>query len=181
MKRILILSNLLIFLVIVCSGLKCKETDSNPVILPETTHTGKNTMGALLNGQVWANDEYPWCLVPNGIDARYLASGLYVSGENLTTFVTVSVDHINGPGQYTILPLNGEASISGAALPPGSTDRYKDYRTDASHSGTVTITYLDLIHHIASGTFTFQAVNVSDPNDIMQVTSGRFDVVFSTN
>lgn len=136
-------------------------------------------MGALLNGQVWMNTGCSFCLSENGIYGNYIASRLEVRGESSTTLVAFIIHNVNGPGQYTILPQDGDVSISGVAS--ASKVSESDFRTDANHPATVTVTYLDPINHIASGTFTFQAVNVSAPNDIMQVTSGRFDVIFSTN
>ena len=174
MKKIKILG-LLIFLGGVCQGVTCnKQLDSTPLTLPEATHSGKNTMGALLNGQVWANGSYPGGLLPNGIDSRYGSGFIDIQGEslsgNVVTNVRIMLDQVNGVGQFTILPGNAHVNIA---------DR--SYLTDASHSGTVAITYFDATNHIAAGTFTFDAVNISNATDVMHVTSGRFDVLFSAN
>jgi hypothetical protein len=56
------------------------------------------------------------------------------------------------------------------------TGRYSSYE----NSGTITITRFDSENKIYSGTFYFKAVNRDAPNDIIEVTNGRFDVDLNT-
>ncbi|NIJ43701.1 hypothetical protein FHR24_000140 [Wenyingzhuangia heitensis] len=44
------------------------------------------------------------------------------------------------------------------------------------NSGSVKITKYDFEKRIYSGTFSFKAVNRDDPNDIIEINDGRFDI-----
>lgn len=178
MKRISILSNILIFLILVCTGMKCKESEL-PVTLPEATHSGKDTMGALIDGKIWVSGcKGLFCL--STVDGRNSSYGFSLEGHDSTTYVKIDVAEVKGPGQYPILPRKAQVSLEDAIGMPadsGSTQAIFDYRTNTTHTGTLTITYFDPKNHIASGTFEFQAANAVDENKIMQVTSGRFDAL----
>jgi hypothetical protein len=48
--------------------------------------------------------------------------------------------------------------------------------TNSTHTGSVTITKLDTVNNIVSGTFEFDAASTDDSAEPINVTDGRFDL-----
>ncbi len=72
------------------------------------------------------------------------------------------------PGTYSLSEIRS-AMYGRCAL--GS----NEYYTDAAHPGTVTLTRIDTVAKIASGTFQFTALDYQSGKTVT-VTDGRFDV-----
>ncbi|MBO3272340.1 hypothetical protein [Hymenobacter defluvii] len=155
--------------------------------LPAATQKGKNTAGFLVDGEAWLPK--PSTLNPgnnpvNGYWAQTTKGpilGLSFSDKSLDTpsGLSITLRGVLGPGTY---PLNQEPHInlgegrsaygSYYRLEPAPAVRYY---TGPTATGTVTLTRLDLVKHIASGTFEFTPLEDGGTRTV-QITKGRFDV-----
>ncbi len=73
------------------------------------------------------------------------------------------------------LALPGKKSSSYISVP--SCSQFIIYNTTDSVTGQITITFLDQVNQIVSGTFWFDALN--KPGDTVHVRNGRFDMHFT--
>ncbi len=147
--------------------------------LPEATQVGRNTLGCLVNGEVW---------LPKGsIDRSAIRAG-YGDG----TFF-IETDRISEP-----LPSKNLRSYFSFVIEEdvyeektyffekkNYLDRkvvYVDYLqncfyVDSTHIGKVTITKLDTINHIIAGRFEFTLPG-KDGCETIFITDGRFDITY---
>ncbi|WP_017256998.1 DUF6252 family protein [Pedobacter arcticus] len=149
----------------------CKKDD-----LPKATQEGKNIMAAMVNGKVWVKTACWSCIGGGGgINALY-ENGLF----------RVSGQQFNNKSDNTVIVILiknlklGENSINGITISPEFNDYGNNnyFKTNSSSTGMVNITKIDTVRKIISGTFSFKAENEDDPNDIITVTDGRFDITY---
>ena len=172
---------LIIFLAITISC--CNKDDDNPPPdpvdqLPPATQTGAGTFGCLLDGEVFL----PGTNTPNPLDCVYQ----YVNGGYY--FTLQSNRRINGSELQAIALLSNDFQIEEGFtydlkenIPNNVTGLYRfnfnSYYTNNINTGKLTITKLDYINHIISGTFWF---DVLDSNNVVhEIRDGRFDVRFT--
>lgn len=163
----------LTFIIVSCHNKKSVSPDRE---LPAVTTEGRNTMGALVNGQIW---------IPStayGVGSKYLCVQ-YSATDGL--WLNLSSDVPNS--QYTggnILKINykpltavGSYDLTDASKAQiqffTAADDYTD--TFTVSKGTMVITKFDLTNQIISGQFSFTAKN-NRTHSIYTVTDGRFDV-----
>ncbi|WP_426669157.1 DUF6252 family protein [Mucilaginibacter sp. McL0603] len=160
--------------------LSCKKQPVDQLsLLPPATQTGANTFGCLVNG---------FAIIPGNrslvtgplLSCEY---GLYSKGYlfNLTSggkersgnfaSVTVETDSLKISEGETI-PLT-KFGIPGYAAGI-YIENLPIQTTNDNARGQLTITHLDTIHQIVSGTFYFNAVNTN--GDTVKITDGRFDM-----
>lgn len=158
-----------------------KEIDE----LPEPTQIGEDTFGAVINGELWGPLKFG--IVPTApiLEARYYGgSTLQINARNFGSSpneseMEIYLNDITGPGTYL---LNKKTSIL-----PGASANYAYYverrftpkdewMTNTQYPGTVTITRLDVVNKIVSGTFEFKAINKGSELKPLTVTEGRFDI-----
>lgn len=152
--------------------ISCKKDD-----LPAATQEGKNIMAAKVNGKVWKATA---CFSCTGG-----GSGLNVSYEQ--SFINIGGEQKNENTIYILI--NFKASKTGKYIIKGSYGFDSDfirlfinnvkYKTSMNMVGDVIITKIDTSNKILSGTFSFKAENENDPNDVITVTDGRFDVTYN--
>jgi len=146
----------------------CKKDDPDNG-LPAATQEGKNTFGCLVDGQVFVP------LPPQGIntssrdplEASIYRTDLLVSGRG-NGYVDFALRNAFRPGTYSL----GETRTGNYAAHRISAG---DYDTDATHTGTVTLTRIDTVAKIAAGTFQFKGLDFRSGKTVT-VTEGRFDV-----
>ena len=143
--------------------------------LPPATQSGKRTFGCLVDGKAWvtklsthSQSDYQDGLlsVAAGVwnDDFFSDISFYVSDFNLSEKTYQFREKVNQPGnQYAL---------------------YYDFReqcefiTTTEYNGTVTITHLDNVNFIISGTFEFEAYS-SDCTQVIKITDGRFDIHYA--
>ena len=164
-----------------CLLYSCKKDVAE---LPADTETGANTFGAKINGELWvpqglgtipANNLLESQLFPNG-DLRIRARN-FASSPNETEF-DMFITGIIAPGTYL---LNKNVSYPALSASFGYYVKRKltpidEWITSSTISGSVTITKLDVVNHIVSGTFQFNAASIYTPSQVLSVTDGRFDL-----
>lgn len=144
----------------------CKKDEIDA--LPNATQSGHHTFGCLVDGQAYGP------LPPQGInfskraplEASVYRTDLLVSARG-NGYVEFALRNAFRPGTYPL----GEGRTGSYASRRTSAG---DFNTDASHTGTVTLTRMDTVAKVAAGTFAFTGVN--RVGQLVSVTEGRFDV-----
>ena len=148
--------------------------------LPQPTNTGANTFSCNLNGRFW---------VPTGGGPfGNPTSGGFFRDTNgpIDIFIQAYADHnyfhiflrnTSTQGTYLLnqttvaMPYNIYPESYGAYFANSQSDYYI---TDATHTGTVKITYADTIQGIIAGTFEMKLYR-KGTNEVLNITGGRFD------
>jgi len=165
----------------------CKKHVVKPVdqlsLLPPATQTGAGTFGCLVNGQAFIPKDRSIIEGPllqcnyillNG--GYYFQLVLVNSVNGLVTGMRVGTDSLAiAQGQNYHLITSGMGNADAAYNLTGTENR--SYVTSSSVSGILTITKLDPVNQIVSGTFYFKAINA--PGDTVNVTNGRFDMPYT--
>lgn len=159
----------------------CKKTVEE---LPAATQTGAQTFGLKLDGKNWVPQRFAGINTPilevqlvGTNDIRINAMDL--SAEPIESEFVLYIKNATGPGVY---PLNQTTDIYPAAA--GSYGYYvkrrirplNEWITSPQHTGSVTLTRLDLTNGIVSGTFEFSAGSIGSTDPPINVTEGRFDL-----
>ena len=172
---------IIITLLIGCSN----DHDNSGNILPPATQTGANTVGCLVNGEVFLPHQ-------EGISPAVVVNYEFVDGEFffllnfadlrgvISEFVSVRTGFTELQANQTYLldknPDDDGDYIGGGGAYRPNTLSDGEYYTNNSITGELTITRLDLSNSITSGTFWFDAVN--DQGEIVEIRDGRFDYVY---
>ncbi len=160
---------------IILIAFSCKKGDQ----LPKPTQTGADMMAAKINGKVWQKKACFSCIGGgSGLSVNYDNTYFFgVTGQNNDQKITVSIviPELKATGSYE---LNSKIPINSYARVNDSNQNILFYTSNAS-KGTVIITKLDTNNKIISGTFEFTAEDESNPNNIIRVTEGRFDVKYN--
>ena len=160
---------------------ECKKNKPDSNGLPAATQDGKNTLGFLLNGQPWkpqgnngtANLSIDFDAgINNGIFS--LSAYKIINATNRQRFgigVKDSLNFISVPKIYNL----GNGTLYGAAY-SDNTCTYDYFDSVIVRSGILTITKLDKINRIISGTFnaTLSKTGCAE----IKITDGRFDMKF---
>ena len=159
--------------------LSCEDRDQDSTVLPEATQTGANTGGALVDGNIWvAKIEQP-DLNPGGNNTIYSYNNVEYRLEivlrsvknpsaNQISFI-ISIPQDITAGNYQFFGLDENRAVY--YLSPTS------YFTETGNpNGNVTITKLDNVNKIVSGTFNF--VGKKSNGETVTITEGRFDKKF---
>lgn len=178
---------------LVLSACKKEEVVDPTTTLPEATQTGQNTAGAKVNGTVWRSVQDAMWAGP-AISAHYLKN---VTGYSLSLYferfavggnppynetnITLYVPNVRTLGTV-VLDQTADPRLT-TANPAYATFSYQKTTpsqlliTGPAYPGTLTVTRLDTVARIISGTYEFQAKEKGGPATI-SVTDGRFDVKY---
>ena len=164
-----------------CTSCSLFEDSHKKEELPPITQEGKNTFGCLVNGEVWLPKGKPrdfkldlsydptykngsFSLAANQYNDSGLSQSIVIGGSNLSTNGSYSLDFVpksNYAGYFTDY-------LKGCD--------YFDKSQDFYRTGMLTISQLDLVKHIISGTFEFTVYQSNC--DTLKVSQGRFDMKF---
>ena len=175
MKNLLIVFGSLLVLA-ACSKKEVKE-------LPPATQTGANTFGLKLNGENWVPKGFAGLPDNDLLKARFLGDVLIINAQNFQSSPTetefeLRVFGITGPGTY-LLNTNTTYPVGPTSYGYHIKRRVNpldEWITTSTQTGSVTVTRLDTTAHIVSGTFQFNAANMTNPSQVIAVTEGRFDI-----
>jgi hypothetical protein len=175
----------LLFFSLILLSATCKKTDTNITALPPATQNGSNTMGAKINGVIWINNYTCDCIGGGtSLPVSHYNSDFGFSGYNLDklgkrTDITLNIHGLTQTGEYPLSKYIVPTLVNSyAEVTIDQNSNSLDYQTDYTYLGTVTITKFDPTNRIISGTFQFDALNQNNPNDIVHITEGRFDVTY---
>lgn len=178
MKRMYTLYCLIVFFLgfLLCA---CKKDDP----LPQSTQTGQNTLGCLIDGKPYIPDGGPPFsgikpTIGGFLLIRYkpLGLGIYVNA------YAKSKQRINlylsdySLGKHS---LNSNTVTKPAAIYPKDYGSYQDnedneYVTSSQYTGWINLTKADTTTGVVAGTFEFQAA--TKEGKVVNITQGRFDV-----
>ena len=173
---------LLFFAAFCCLGVQCKKDDDSYAKelakLPPYTKKGNNTFGCLINGKAF----------PQSSEGYHQTQWYYYNGDlfinystQFNTFdanqsITLRTNQIHSEGTFLI-----EAIVSNNEQFTVITDNElysSSYFTNSTDKkALITITRLDSINHIISGTFTFKARAIQSDKEV-SVEHGRFDLFY---
>ena len=159
----------------------CNKDDDTPIIpieqLPPATQTGANTVGCLLDGKAFlpgnfnnstncfyqfVNGEYYFALALRKSDDQNILIGIDIG---------TNAKQIFQGETYNLLEFT--TNNASAAYIYGTFENF----TNDVYTGELTITKLDPVNQIVSGTFWF---DVEDTNGIIhQIREGRFDMQYT--
>lgn len=197
MKTIILIINLLLITLSSCNS---NDDNSFTPTLPPITQTGANTFGCYIDGKLLVprDGDGTFNSPSHGVD--YLASGDF---PNYNSHAIIAHDYKENAGliQIQIVDLyefgehihqikdsNCEDWVGGNPnLTVNLHCRWKNEQTGENkyycsieNTGTLEITRFDLPNRIVSGVFSCSALNKDDPNDIIEITQGRFDFHWAT-
>ncbi|GAA4344683.1 hypothetical protein [Flaviaesturariibacter amylovorans] len=153
--------------------------------LPAPTQTGANTFGASIDGSLWAPQGFG--IVPTAplIEASFGGNNsYYINARNFSRSPTetefeIYIENVTRAGTYyfnkTTQIRPSQSNSYAYYVERRSTPKHQ-WITDATHTGSVTITKLDIPNRIIAGTFEFTARDMTGGAAPIRVTDGRFDV-----
>ncbi len=182
MKKTFFLLTLLITIFI-----SCRKNTDNSNTFPAETNEGRNTLGCYIDGTAFIAATTLFGLVSplnvsyyrdstsiykagflsiGGIDARYQ--------DNIAGNLVINKHNVFGVGEYNLVHVNNCASTYGC----DGIGYYnaKTGKTYFAESGKLTITKLDTLQRVVSGTFSFMAKDTL--GNIKHITRGRFDAKY---
>ena len=175
---------LISFLLLSC-GRKDDE-NTNPVSqLPPATTIGANTIGCLVNGEVFLpRQNNPLGPSSSNCYYQFVDGGwefnLGISNDKFSPLRSIDIDtnkkELEQGNIYTISSETSSNSLFAFYLLGGGL--YGGYRTTDSYTGQLKITKLDKVNHIISGTFYFDAIRLNT-GEIIKITEGRFDMQYN--
>ncbi len=169
---------LFLLLLLLCS---CKKEITE---LPPATETGAQTFGAKVNGSFWVPQGFAGLGAGNKLEARmmpnndfYINARNFASSPNETEF-QLFLKGVTAPGVYLFNTDVGHPSTSAsyAYYVKRNLTPQNEWVTSSQYSGAVTVTKVDMVNRIVSGTFQFEAINLYNSPQPITVTEGRFDV-----
>jgi hypothetical protein len=150
--------------------------------LPDATQNGSNTFGAKVNGVFWAPQGFGPLPAHDILEARMSGHDITINARNFAsspneTEFELTIYDVNAPGTYffntDVVHPNGAASY-GYYVKRNITPQ-NEWLTSATYKGSVTITRIDDVNMIVSGSFEFDAGSLYN-SDVLHVTEGRFDM-----
>ena len=159
-----------------CSCDKDNDKPTNPVSqLPPATQTGENTFGCLINGEPFVVSN------TSNQTAIYQDGGLLIGGQkNINNNLTQVSMFISETNIGAIIAENNSYVLNSNTVPKGEyyiENQNCFYFTSSNYSGSITITKLDNINFIVSGTFEFKSIS-DNCEGIIDITNGRFDLQY---
>ncbi|WP_066756831.1 hypothetical protein [Crocinitomix algicola] len=158
-------------------SVSCKKNKDKKLTLPPATQTGENTLGFLIDDQVW--------IANGGGYYPSFSSKSYNSGEDVFGMISYNTKNFNCTSRFffTIFNFNGTGTYTSndidlyTSVFYGCSENFKypGCKLDTSGINSITITYFSLTERIASGTFNLTLINPKN-NEQVLIRDGRFDV-----
>ncbi len=174
------LSKQLLIALAVCitvMGFSCRKDKDG---LPKATEEGKNTFGCEVDGAIFIPKDVVTVPITPGLSSYY--------DERKKLFHLFATEPRNEDGFKRNIFLEIQDLRQGMnaideknkALVVFSKRYQQDqyFKTNVTTGGTLTITRLDTVANIISGTFSFKAVPRLNPGPNIHVTDGRFDITY---
>lgn len=145
------------------------ESGTGPVILPEYSETGSNTMGMYVNGHPWVPKDGPgWGEIVYSIAVNtplhmHQQLDLYAINIPNDESLNLRIARFTGVGEYSL-------ANKGQCWFWNEKDQY------LAVSGSIKVTHFDTVKHIVAGRFEFRSVGLE--MDTIHITDGRFDATY---
>lgn len=151
--------------------------------LPPATQSGANTFGLKMNGDFWVPQGFGSLPANDILEARMNGNDVIINARNFSSSPTetefeMRIKGVTAPGTYsfntTVTPPSNNASY--VYFVKRKLTPLNEWVTSAGHTGSVTITRVDTVNLIVSGTFEFNMLNIDNDPEPLTITEGRFDV-----
>jgi hypothetical protein len=150
--------------------------------LPAITQTGANTFGCLVNGKVWVPRVQilvPWYDLAASLNEF---DGTGSCGIDCILLTETQDDYLTmgfGPTYFSPVTCYGKTSIMPQSNIIFQTEHvsYTILPKD-SLNNWVKVSMVDTDRNIVSGTFQFKMYNDQNPNKVLNITDGRFDLKY---
>ena len=178
------MKNILAGVVVLIALASCKKDVTE---LPPATDTGANTFGAMVDGKFWVPSGFGPINANSVLRAHFVIdNGLYIEAKNLSsspneTEFLIFIKGVTAPGTYLLNKPSGgypDQSASYGYYVKRNITPENEWITSAQYTGSVTVTKLDIVSKIVSGTFQFNAINLYNTPVPLTVTEGRFDIKY---
>ncbi len=168
----------LVFFAFSCEKLPEPEPVTQEPVMPPLTHTGANTFGCYIDGELFVANEGAsvWSIpaVSGSFDEgtkRLVLQGTRNNNDNLSDYMVILVNNIEEPGNYMF-----DIKFDHVKGYTQKSEESLVYYHDIGNKGSCTITHLDESNNIISGIFNMILVNPDyDNRSSIIVTDGRFD------
>ena len=159
---------LLSFLGLFCMT-SCEKEVKEWTELPPETQKGANTIGCLVNGELWATSKLPGIYKFPPMKAEYRDYGNYIH-----------LDFYAGgkEGRMGFFIKNPKLGSNSGRVSCGF-DLYPECTVLVYDFAGIYITKMDLENKILSGRFAFEVPCTEDANNVLHITEGRFDLYMS--
>jgi hypothetical protein len=152
--------------------------------LPPATQTGAHTFGAKIGSEFWIPQGFGPFPANDILEARFTGpTSIMINARNFSkspreTEFEIFLVNVTGPGTYALNTDVTRPTINAsyAYYVERELTPTNEWLTSSSYTGTVTITKLDTVNDIISGTFQFNAINLYNSPAPITVTEGRFDI-----
>ncbi len=174
-------------ILLVVTSLQCRKSVPPPNILPPMTQEGKNTFGCVVNGEVWT--PYYQCGLINFLtqcEELHTVVTPFDTASKLRYEFNLFTSRKIGQGSFSsfiittgILKTGNMDSSFVVTFNKDSIVYYPRYPLNRTFNA-LTVTKLDTINQIISGTFYFTMYSNYNPTgDSVVITDGRFDVTYN--
>ncbi|HPG10126.1 MAG TPA: DUF6252 family protein [Chitinophagaceae bacterium] len=174
------MKKLLVILIAFLAFAACKKKITE---LPAVTQTGANTFGAKVNGSLWVPQGFGPIPANDILEARMIGRDIIINARNFAsspneTEFELRINDVNAPGTYllntdVVHPAN---NVSYAYYVKRNITPDNEWLTSSASTGSVTISKVDTVNWIVSGTFQFDMLNIYNAPQPLSVTEGRFDI-----
>lgn len=167
-----------------CKRYKKTTSEIEQEQLPAATQEGKNTFGCMLNDEVWLPKNYnpygaiPSSFYPTDISYDRKSKVLFIftnqrTKENNSRNINLYSKNISTVGQYKLYLENLNKSTTSYYYRSAQQQQTSIYPISDTINSNLTITKLDTVNKIISGTFSFDFILNSN---IIKVRNGVFDL-----
>ena len=135
--------------------------------LPPETQTGANTIGCLVEGELWATGKLPGRPFTPSMDTYYIIDidstllAIYAEGRK---------------GMMSFLIINPQIGENKASVGARFNLKPECERFSEENLSSVYITRLDTIARVVSGRFAFELPCEKNKENVIRITEGRFDM-----
>jgi hypothetical protein len=174
------MKKLILFLPLFALLISCKKEVTE---LPAATQTGANTFGAKVDGSFFVPQGFGGLPANDILEARWIGNDFLVIARNFSSSpnekeMEIFLKNAKNGGTFT---LNTTLSYPTTAASYGyyvkrNVNPEFEWMTSATTTGTVTLTRVDTVQRIVSGTFSFSGKELFGAAADITVTEGRFDI-----
>jgi len=179
----------LLLLLPLMSMTRCVLEPAPPFTLPAPTTEGANTMGLVVDGRTWRNFDGEF---GGGIDGNlqgrydrasgYFELNAWLRAKDISESFGLMLDSLRQPGTHPITyrPEPGASLRGMRTLIFRANDSDEPYTTqERGSAGSITITRLDTVQRIVSGTFSGNLFRSGTRTKSVSITDGRFDLRYN--
>lgn len=176
----------LFILLLVFAFLSCRREKVPNLSLPSITQSGQNTLGFLIDSNVWVNYGRRCTIAgcndnkveahlyrqPNGDFDLEVSAGYSVTSETIDQMFFLYTTNVTTTGTFFLDNTLGRGM---KFIASNYTQSYKEFKNRFPNNCVLTITKFDTTNRIIAGTFSGVLYNPANQTDSVRIQDGRFD------